>query len=189
MPTTPTIEFAAPNAVKAMETFPKKTQKATMRALNRAGDSGRSAMGSLIAKDMGLTAKRAKDEVRITSATMERLEVKLRASKTRLPLSRFGARQTARGVTYKIGQGGRSRIPSAFMATVRGPLPNGVVSPGHDGVFVRVGKKRLPIAERFGPSVGHVFDKYRVPVVAKMQTTFSERLTHELKFAQTEGGA
>jgi hypothetical protein len=67
------IEFDAQKAVKAMEAFPKKTQIAAMRALNRAGDSGRSMMASSIAKDMGLKAKDAKAAVRIVPATMDRL--------------------------------------------------------------------------------------------------------------------
>jgi hypothetical protein len=183
---TPTIEFSADNAVKAMEAYPKKTQKSTMRALNRAGDSGRSLMGSSIAKDMGLKAKDAKAAVRMVPATMDRLEVKLLASKKRLPLHDFGARQTARGVSYNMGRG-RRVIPHAFVATM--PPPG-----NHVGVFARTGQfgrrgnpKLEKIAEIPGISVGHVFDKFRDPVVAKMQATFTERLAHELKFAATEG--
>lgn len=177
---TPTIQFDAQLATKTMAAYPKRTHIATTRALNRALTSGRAAMATLIAKDMGLKSKEAKDAVRITPATLESLQVQLAASKKRLPLSRFGAKQTARGVTYKIGQGGRGRIESAFLARL---------SSTHEGVFARRGKARLPIDERFGPSIGRVFDKYRSPVVTAMQETFTQRLAHELKFASTDGGA
>ncbi len=186
MPTTLAIEFDAQKAVKTMDAFPKRTHKGTMRALNRAGDSGRSMMGSSIAKDMGLKVKDAKAAVRIVPATMDRLEVKLLASKKRLPLYTFGARQTGRGVSYNMGRG-RQVIPHAFIAR----MPT-----GHVGVFARTGKfgrrgnpNLEKIAEKPGISVGHVFDKFRDPVVAHMRETFTERLTHELKFADTEAGA
>ena len=89
----------------------------------------------------------------------------------RIPLSRFGARQISKGVSYKItAGGGRQRIEGAFLATM---------DTGHEGVFIRpfgrdgggerwpTGKRRalpptigrqyrLPIAELFGPSIPQV---------------------------------
>jgi hypothetical protein len=57
---------------------------------------------------------------------------------------------------------------------------------GHRGVFRRVGKGRLPIIELFGPSVGHVFARHRPAVVELMTEAFDQRLSAELKFAETE---
>lgn len=67
----------------------------------------------------------------------------------RIPLMRFGAKQTAAGVSYKISRaGGRQRIREAFLATM--PASE------HRGVFRRAGPSRLPIIKLFGPSIPHV---------------------------------
>ena len=98
----------------------------------------------------------------------------------RIPLSRFGAKQKARGVSYKITKGGgRKTAEGAFLAT----MPT-----GHTGVFQRFeargapnasfggrrwkpGRRRalpptlprelrLPIVELFGPSIPHVASQH-----------------------------
>lgn len=73
-------------------------------------------------------------------------------SKTaRLPLRDFGARQTSKGVTYKIEKGGQRKLArSAF-----GPK----ISRLGYHVFRRVGRQRLPIMKLRGPSPWGVFVK------------------------------
>lgn len=66
----------------------------------------------------------------------------------RVPLFRFGAKQTKRGVTYRVRKaGGRTMVRSSFVARM---------GSGHEGVFKRLGKSRLPIQELFGPSIPQV---------------------------------
>ena len=100
----------------------------------------------------------------------------------RIPLFDFGARQTKRGVSYNLG--GRKTLAGAFIAT----MPT-----GHEGVFMRKGANRLPIQERFGPSLGHVFAKYRPLGVARVQEVFASNFDHEMAFASSQvtpdGGA
>ena len=180
------IQFSAEPAVQLLTQYPKQVQRATVRALNRALTTGKATVARLVAKDMGLQVGVVKDAIKVTKANASRLQIQLRASLRLLPLIHFGARQTAHGVTYNLGRG-RSRIPNAFIATVKGPLPSGVVSPGHTGVFVRVGKKRLPITQRYGPSIGHVFIKHQDAGIAQMRETFDKNFAHELEFAKTEG--
>jgi hypothetical protein len=55
-----------------------------------------------------------------------------------------GFRQTKRGVTVQINRGKRSLIEGAFVAKMRS---------GHRGVFVRRGRRRLPIDEKFASRV------------------------------------
>src|SRR3954453_6090936 len=130
------VSFDAAAAIATLQQYPGKTQKATVRALNRALATGHTAMARLVAKDIGLKVGDVKNAIRSTEATMSRLEVRLAASLKRIPLVKFGAkgpepsRGKGRGVTYRIGGQGRTRVESAFLATV---------GAGHRGVFVRKG--------------------------------------------------
>lgn len=180
------LEFDAQKAIDAMAQYPARTQRATMRALNRALASGRTAMASAIAKDMGIKVRDAKDAVKADDATMAKLQIALRASLKRLPLSTFSAKGPlpsmgkGRGVSYRIGARGRGRLEHAFLANMKS---------SHSGVYRRVGKARLPIIELFGPSIGRVFEGQRDEVLKVMLETFNARLTHELKFASTESAS
>jgi hypothetical protein len=181
----PSVEFKADDALQAMRDAPKRTQTATVRALNRTLTTGKAFLAGLIAKDMGVKTATAKDAIREEKATAEKLRITLRASKKRLALAQFDAkgpeptRGKGRGVSYRQGSGGRGRVSDAFLAT----MPT-----GHRGVYRRSGKSRLPIFELYGPSIGHVFDKYREQAIDRMRETFDERLEHELQFAK-DGGA
>jgi hypothetical protein len=181
----PSVEFKADAALQAMRDQPKRTQTATVRALNRTLTSGKAFLAGLIAKDMGVKTATVKDAIREEKATPEKLQITLRASKKRLTLAQFGAkgpdpsRGKGRGVSYRLGPGGRGRVSDAFVAT----MPT-----GHRGIYRRAGKSRLPIFELYGPSIGHVFDKYREQTIDQMRETFDARLAHELQFAK-DGGA
>lgn len=180
------VEFNADAALAAMTASPVRTQRATVRALNRSLVTGRALMARLIAKDMGLKVGDAKDAIRVKEATMATLQVRMVASLKRLPLSRFGARGPVpsrgrgRGVTYRIGGRGRGRVETAFLAQM---------SSGHQGVYRRASKARLKIIELFGPSIGRVFESQRPTVMPAMLQAFDERLTHELQFANKESSA
>lgn len=171
------VQFSADAAEQAMAAYPGRVQRATVRALNRALTSGRALLASLVAKDMGLKVGAAKEAIRVRKATPATMEISLKASLKRLPLTAFGARQTRAGVSYKSAASGRQTLPSGFLAA----MPS-----GHVGVFTRRGKSRLPIQERFGPSIGHVFYKHRAAGIAQMKDVFETNLTHELAFASTE---
>lgn len=88
----------------------------------------------------------------------------------RIPLSRFSARQTKRGTSYKIDRGGgRKMIEGAFIARMRS---------GHVGVFSRVGGGRS-ITELHGPSVPHVAENE--PKVRRlMRVEAGEIMEHNL---------
>src|SRR5690348_11331324 len=131
--------------------YPKAVTRALVRSLNRAITAGRTLMAQRVSKDTGLKSSTVKAAMKSQKATAARPVAALSTGLTRIPLVQFRARQTRRGVSYRLG-GASSRIPNAFLATM---------ATGHTGVFRRVGKKRLPIKELFGPSLGHVFAKYR----------------------------
>lgn len=181
-----TVALEDTNALIAdFRDFPGTTTKAMVRALNRAIGSGRTLMVREISKDTGLRSMDVRAALPMREATFDRPEARLAASLKRIPLIKFGARgpQPSRGrgtgVAYRLS-GSRGRVPTAFIATM---------TSGHQGVFARKAKPRLPIRELFGPSLGHVFAKFRPAGVAKVQEAFAKNFSHELEFARSQRGA
>lgn len=91
-----------------------------------------------ITSRVNIKAKDIRPHIRIVRSTPKTMTGKLTLAETkRLGLKYFGARQTARGVSYRIAKsGGRTMIPSAFGVTI--PRLGGQV-------FLRVGRERLPL--------------------------------------------
>lgn len=93
-----------------------------------------------------------------------------------LPIYKFGARQTKSGVSFKIKKSGkRGKLANAFIAKMKS---------GKVGVFERVGKKRLPIVEKFTIGIPRmlvaraIVDKLK----ALVRVEFPKRLEHELRY-------
>lgn len=148
------------------------------RALNRASTSARVVVAQAIAKDMGIGASVIRERIRIRQARPENLVTSLGASPKRIPLMDFAARQTTHGVTYR-GKNGRQKLPHAFLATM---------GSGHTGVFERRGKPRLPIAEKFGPSIWLVFTRYADVGRARGEAQLKKNLQSEFRFASLQAG-
>jgi hypothetical protein len=136
----------------------------------------------------------------MTPATYDRPVARMATSLKRIPLIKFGARGPepsrgkGRGVSYKLGGQGKQRVPNAFIAT----MPS-----GHRGVFVRAmgahgplqgslarlakSGGRLPIRELAGPSLGHVFARYRPEAQGIAAEFFDRNFARELKFQASRG--
>lgn len=172
--------------------LPGRVTRATIRAMNRAIASGRAEMSTLIADDTGLRVTDVRKALTVSEASVERPQARLATTLKRIPLIKFGARGPrpsrgrGEGVSYRL-RGSAGRVATAFIATMRS---------GHEGVFVRSGgltlkanqfkgytRKRLPIRELFGPSLGHVFAKHRPAGMARIRESFDKNLAHELDFA------
>jgi hypothetical protein len=170
---------------------PTHVTRALVRALNRGIASGRTVMVREIARDTGMKSKDVRDAMRTREATAARLEASLGAGLKRIALAKFGARQTSRGVTYNVGRG-RALLAGAFFAGVR----TGHEDTEHRGVFMRklpsvrksrgAWSKNLPMQERWGPSLGHVFAKYRRPALEQAHAAFVKNFDHELAFAKSQ---
>lgn len=162
----------------ALKDYPQRATRATVRAMNRAIGSGRTLMVQRIAGDTGLKSGDVRKAMTLRNATAQRLEARLGVGLKRMPLIAFNARGPepsrgkGRGVSYRL-KGGAGRIPNAFIATMRS---------GHRGVFARSGTARLPIRELFGPSLGHVFGKYRPDGIARAREAFVTNFRSEMKF-------
>lgn len=158
--------------------FPGRTTRAMVRALNRALVSGRTVMVRAIAQDTGLKQGDVRKAMPQREATFQRPRAELASSLKRRPLIEFKARQTGKGVSYDLGRG-RKVLSHAFIARMRS---------GHTGVFMRRGKRRLPIKEKRGVSLGHVFRKFRPQGLEAMRASFVKNFDHELQFQRTQGG-
>ena len=161
---------------------PSITRRAVVRALRRAITAARTLMVREISKDVGLKSKDVKDALRMTEPSFSNPTAQLAAKLKRIPLIRFSARGPepsrgrGKGVTYRLGQR-RGRNEHAFIA---------VMKSGHRGVFKRKSTKRLPIYQLYGPSLGHVFEKYQPAGQARAIEMFEKNLDHELTFAKSQ---
>jgi hypothetical protein len=168
----------------ALREYPKKASRALVRAMNRALTSGRTLMVQRIAADTGLRSGDIKKAMALRNASAQSLEARLAIGLKRIPLISFNARGQepsrgkGRGVSYRL-KGGSGRIGNAFISTMRS---------GHRGVFVRAGKTRLPIRELFGPSLGHVFAKYRPEGIARVKEAFATNFASEMAFEKSRAG-
>lgn len=197
-----TMKFSTKDHLRALRRLKEKAPIAQMRALNRTAASGRTFLARAIADDLNLPVNKVRGEIQIQEAVAIDLRARLSVSKRRLPLILFGAkgriptRGRGPGVTARL-PGGANSYPRAFIATVRGPLPTGILSGGHLGVFERKGpgarkspgawSKNLPIVQLKGPSLGKVFLKLLPQAYAYAKTLLPKNLTHEFQFALREG--
>lgn len=69
------------------------------------------------------------------------MEWALKVSGQPVPLVAYPHRQTRQGVSVEVNTGKRTLVAGAFLATMKS---------GHEGVFKRRGKARLPIHELLG---------------------------------------
>lgn len=101
-----------------------------------------------------------------TGTALEALEWRMRVSGKPIPLAKYPARQTRRGVIVQVNKGSPALLGSAFIRTLRS---------GHRGVFMRQGKARLPIRELFSTRTSDVFaDADLVPIVfARAKSVFA----------------
>jgi hypothetical protein len=168
----------------ALRDYPKKATRAMVRAMNRAVTSGRALMVQRIASDSGLKSGVIRKAIAVRNATAQSLEARIAVGLKRIPLIDFNARGPepsrgkGRGVSYRL-TGGKGRVPMGFIATMKS---------GHRGVFVRSQKSRLPIHELFGPSLGHIFAKYRPEGIARLKEAFATNFAHEMAFEKSRAG-
>jgi hypothetical protein len=178
-----TIEVQGVNLVAdEFERYPRRAQRAIVRALDRGGSAADTLMSRAVARDTGLKVGDVKASFKRRKPSLNDPVFSLAAGFQRIPLMKFGARGPmpsrgrGKGVSYRMGAGNsRNRLPHAFIAQMRS---------GHTGVFARVGKARLGIRELRGPSLGRVFAKYRPEAQARGLEVFGATLDHELERAR-----
>lgn len=189
MPLQVSFRIDPTNLVKAVRLLKTKAPVCIARAVNRASKSAETLMVREIAADTGLPQARIRRTLTIRQAhESNEFVARIECKGARIPLIDFQARgpEPSRGrgrVTANTGQG-RKVYRNLFIATVG--------AGGHRGVFERVPPskdksagawtKNLPIKERFGPSMVHVFEKVSPAGVARGEEQLVKNLEHEFTF-------
>lgn len=147
--------------------IPNAMPKIISRAINRTATPAKTQTAREISRDAAIKIGDIKKFITLIKATYQRWQAEIGISRRRIALKKFGARQTKKGVSYKVRKkGSREKIPSAFIATM---------GTGHEGVFKRKGQSRYPIRELYGPSLGHVFEEAGT-IAADVTKTAYEKL-------------
>jgi len=163
---------------RTLGAYPRKYQKVVSRAINKIAVSARQQISVRVRQELAVKATELKQRnIKLRKASYTKLAAFILISGSRIPLSRFGAKQTQAGTSYKISPSdGRKTAKGAFLAT----MPS-----GHRGVFKRKGTKRLPLSQELrGPSVPQVvldlpvFAKnvYEAALAAKLKTELDNQL-------------
>lgn len=151
----------------------KSADRATIAALNRTADRGRTLAVREMQRDLGASSQKTlRDAVTVDRATSAKAVAFIEARGKRIPIIELNPkprtvskrRRGVPGVTW----GAKNRlIAGSFIAKL--------VS-GHTGVFKRRGKERLPIDELKGPSAAKVFSNRSVqtPVRALLRDFFPQ---------------
>lgn len=171
-------------------------KQAIARASRRAATHGKKLISDEVRQRVAIKAGTVKKQVKSYKGENTGQVLKLKKS-GRVSLREFGARQTARGVSYRIGKSGkRGFIASAF----QGPKPGMMFTKYEGTVFKRIGAKkkmtkgsyigklRQPITKIWGPSTWGAFTGGKTkpdatkPVKSDLEEFYQKRLEHEVAY-------
>lgn len=127
-----------------------------------------------------LVARRNASRASLVGGTEQAAEVELKKSR-RIPLRDFKARQTKKGVSYKISKStGRKTIAGAF----KGPRPGLTFVRFRGHVMQRVGSARLPIRKLYGPSPWgvHVINKQADVITPQINAELRRQMRERLRY-------
>lgn len=147
---------------------PRALPKILARAVNRTAIGSRAEMVKQIRGDADLKAGRIRKGIKLRRARYSTLTATLSLDPVRIGLVNFAARQTKKGVSYKVRKGeGRNKIEGAWIMTANGV--KGVFTRGDDGNVILLR----------GPSIGHVFTNAGT-ILRDVQKKSAKRLFKEI---------
>jgi hypothetical protein len=187
------------NLEKTLKAYPRGIAKVMSRAVNKVATSSRQDIAVEVRKRLSIKAGELKRRnLTLKKASYGRQSAVIGIKSARISLAKLSARQTKKGVTYKIGKTGpRKRADRAFITTMKS---------GHKGVFKRISamkgevnkersrwfmepwsptfdqskSNRLPITELKGPSVPQVFQDIASFAKAVHERKIATNLTREI---------
>lgn len=154
---------------------PKVRRQATARALNRTILAVRTAASKEIRAKYNIRAKDIKATMRKRTASRLSLEASLQSTGKGMPLIKFKATQTRKGVRATIKRGSRKALPGAFIATMKS---------GHRGVFARAQYKSgrlISRRKRINPSNKNDLPITEIKTVAVPSALASDIVTSNLR--------
>ena len=161
---------------EAVEESGRDLEREIAASINATATKGVSLTAKEVVTVLKVKQKAVKQQTRKgrrATASFPNTKIVLKKS-SRIPLKEFGARQTKKGVSYKISKKGkRETITSGFVSNKLG-----------DHVFVRVGKSRLPLRKPMGPSPWGVFvrQKMKPEVQEQVEVELEKQLDRRINF-------
>lgn len=178
-----------------LKSIPRAANRIIPRAINKIARSSRSKIIKMISKQIMLTQKSIRDHnIAMRLATRTRRWATILVKGPRIPLIKFAKRQTQGrkvrrdergrfvkrgekatrgGIKYRIERGkGTEFLPGGFKQTMRS---------GHTGIFTRYGEKRLPINEKFGPSIPMVMQNIHELASGILEQDIANKLSAEIE--------
>lgn len=151
---------------------PERLRRAIARALAKTVSQGKTAATKAIREEYNIKQRDLASKIR-TEIDPSRLQAAITVSGRNIPLLQFGARQTKKGVTLQIKKGSRKVLRSSFISTMRS---------GHQGVFSRTTRKRLPIKELYSLGAAQMFGSRKVMEAVKdrIREQWDKNIQHEL---------
>jgi len=152
-------------------------------AINATAKKAKSEVSKQVRNELAVTKKVIDTQIKLggrASAGSLGSSVTLRKS-SRIPLRDFAARQNSKGVSYKVSKSkGRNTVSGAF----QGPKPGVMKASWRGRVFKRVGEKRLPIVQLYGPSPWGVFVKRKQvgPTGKAIRAELEKQIDRRIRF-------
>ena len=163
---------------KVLGRVPQGAFKATYAALKRAGQRAKTKAGQFAAAEYtiskGTFMANVNSKTRVSGGGGGVASLSLSFAGSVLPLLEFRTRYGKNGLvsTQVKRNGGAATLEHAFVKAIFGPV----------AVYERLGSKRFPVEQKFGPSTGHMMQNDEVieqmdEVIAE---TYNERIEHEI---------
>lgn len=150
-------------------------QKALQRSVNHGAKQGRKLSVDAMARKAALKKKTIRGATSMYFASLRNLTAKLVIKGKPLALTEYGARQTKKGVTFRIWKDGkREKYRHAFLAqfgTYKGVYERNIGAANYDG--------RSPLRQKRGPAVPNIYD-VTPGLAAKAEEKASEEMLKEL---------
>lgn len=160
--------------------IPRGMDMVVVRALNRAVTATRDEVSRAIRAEYAVPARDVKNTMYVRKATrVYKVGILYARGKMSIPLIRWGARQTKKGVTVLIRKGGgRKRVVSKDGQK----LPGVFIAKGE--VYARQTARRTPIRRLYGPSFLAYFGKPEVIAAqqARAEDVFRTRVIAEANY-------
>jgi len=172
---------------KLLDGNAKKLKREIAIAVNKTSKKTQSAIAKDIGKEIATAQKNIKKTIGIRkkATKTDPVAVVVQSKTRRLSLREFGARQTGKGVSYKVSKtAGRKVIPGAF----QGPRPGVIKTSWRGHAFKRAGKTRLPIIKLMGPSPWGVFVKKKLkkPVQIDAKEELRKQIIERIRFLKVK---
>lgn len=150
--------------------------RAVGAAMKRAGDSAKTQAGRYASETYHITKKAFMSKCVITSKLTGGHEgvagIEVQFAGTVIPIIEFGAKGSRTGGVYVAPKNGGGNLTRAWIMDIV----------GGSKVMERVGVKRLPIEQKYGPSTGHMMQDEGVSekLTNHMIDVFDSRIEHEI---------